>query len=76
MYKYRIRLDTISDIRGIVTIAELLPYEVRIENTNGTKRGCAKTLFNVLDAISYDKVYIVSDYDMYTKFVDYIIDET
>lgn len=73
MHKYQIRLDTISDIRGIVSTAEKLPFDVRIENSDGTKRGNAKTLFNVLDAITYDTVYLVSDSEIFHQFRDYII---
>lgn len=76
MYKYRIRLDTYTQIRDFVTIAEKLPFDVHIENRKGTKRGNAKTLFNVLDAMTYDKIYILSEHDIYTPFRDFIINET
>ena len=37
MFKYRIRIDTGSDVANIVRIAEKLPYEITIENENGTR---------------------------------------
>ena len=76
MYKYRICLDTYTQIRDFVTTAEKLPFDVYIENRKGTKRGNAKTLFNVLNAMTYDKIYIVSKHDIYTPFRNFIINET
>lgn len=73
MYKYQVCLDTITQIRKFVRIAEGLPFDIRIENSNGTKRGNAKTLLNVLGVITYDKIYILSDQDMYTAFQEFII---
>lgn len=76
MYKYRICLDTYTQIRDFVTIASRLPYDVHIENRKGTARGNAKTLFNVINAMTYDKIYILSDHDIYTPFRNFIINET
>ena len=76
MCKYRIRLDTYSQIRDFVSIAEKLPYDVHIENRRGTKRGNAKTLLNVISAMDYDKIYILSNHNIYTPFRDFIINET
>ena len=75
MYKYQIRLDTKTDIKDVVETAEKLPFDIFIENENGTKRGNAKTLLNVVDAITYDKVYIISEHDIYTPFRGLIMDE-
>ena len=35
MFKYQIRLETATDIKEFVKIAELLPYEIRVENEDG-----------------------------------------
>ena len=75
MYKYQIRLDTKTDIKEVVETAEHLPFDIFIENENGTKRGNAKTLLNVVDAITYDKVYILSEHDIYTSFRGLIMNE-
>ena len=76
MYKYRVRIDTGNDIKNFVATAEKLPFDVFLENENGTKRGNAKTLLNVVDAMSYHKIYILSDNEIYTPFRDFIINET
>lgn len=76
MYKYRVRIDTGTDIKNFVATAENLPFDIFLENENGTKRGNAKTLLNVVDAISYRKIYILSDNEIYTPFRDFIINET
>jgi hypothetical protein len=76
LYKYQIHLETCTDIDKFVKIAESLPYDVAIENEDGTKRGNAKTLLNVVDAITYDKIYILSNNDMYTPFRNYIANES
>lgn len=76
MYKYRVRIDTGKDIRDFVAAAERLKFDVFLENENGTKRGNAKTLLNVVDAMSYHKIYILSDNEIYTPFRNFIINET
>jgi hypothetical protein len=76
MYKYRVRIDTGTDIKNFVATAEKLPFNIFIENENGAKRGNAKTLLNVVDAMTYRKIYILSDNEIYTPFRDFIINET
>lgn len=76
MHKYRVCVDTKTAIRDFVAAAEKLPFVVRIENEDGKKQGNAKTLFNVVDSISWNKVYVVSDHDIYHHFRDFIINET
>jgi hypothetical protein len=73
MFKYQVRIDTGTDVANFVRIAESLSYEITIENGDGTKRGNAKTLLNVIDAMTYDKIYVISDNDMYTPFRDFIL---
>lgn len=76
MYKYRVRIDTGTDIKNFVATAEKLPFDIFIENENGAKRGNAKTLLNVVDAMTYRKIYILSDNEIYTPFRNFIINET
>ena len=76
MFKYQIRLETATDIREFVKIAELLPYEIRVENEDGLRRGNAKTLLNVINALTYNKIYVISDHDMYLPFKNYIMEES
>ena len=76
MYKYRVRIDTGTDIKNFVATAEKLPFNIFIENENGAKRGNAKTLLNVVDAMTYRKIYILSDNEIYTPFRNFIINET
>lgn len=76
MFKYQIRIDTATDVKEIVEIAETLPYDIHIENENGVKRGNAKTLLNVLDAMTYRKVFILCDHDIYTPFNKFIMNES
>lgn len=76
MYKYRVRIDTGTDIKNFVATAEKLPFDIFLENENGAKRGNAKTLLNVVDAMTYRKIYILSDNEIYTPFRNFIINET
>lgn len=75
MYKFRVRLDTATDVARFVAIAESLPYMVHIIDETGNQ-GNAKTLFNVISSLQWKKVYIVSDEDIYTPFQNFIINET
>ena len=76
MFKYQIRLDTGTDIKEFVSIAELLPYDISVENEDGMKRGNAKTLLNVLDALTYNKIYVMSEHDIYLPFRKFIMEES
>ena len=76
MYKYQIRLETKTDIQEFVKTAEQLPFDVAIENEDGQKRGNAKTLLNVIDALTYNKIYVISEHDMYLPFRKYITEES
>ena len=76
MFKYQIRLETGTDIKEFVATAEQLPYEIAVENEDGMKRGNAKTLLNVVDAMTYGKIYVISEHDMYLPFRKYIMEES
>lgn len=76
MFKYQVRLDTGTDIQEFVSIAELLPYDIAVENEDGMKRGNAKTLLNVLDALTYNKIYVMSEHDIYLPFRKFIMEES
>ena len=76
MFKYQIRLETGTDIKEFVAAAEQLPFDVTVENEDGMKRGNAKTLLNVVDAMTYSKIYVISDHDMYLPFRKFITEES
>ena len=76
MFKYQIRLETGTDIKEFVAAAEQLPFDVTVENEDGMKRGNAKTLLNVVDAMTYSKIYVISDHDMYLPFSKFITEES
>ena len=72
MHRYKVNLVTGSDVERFVHISEQLPFEVKIENETGEKFGNAKTLLNVLDAVSWDSVYVVSEADVYDAYAEFI----
>lgn len=76
MFKYKVAIETKTDVMSFVQIAESLAakgIEVRLENEDGTKHGNAATLLNVCETIAWDDVYIISESDIYTPFQKYII---
>ena len=76
MFKYQIRLETGTDIKEFVEAAEQLSFDIFVENENGMKRGNAKTLLNVVDAMTYNKIYVISDHDMFLPFRKFIMEES
>lgn len=75
-YRYKVSLETKTDIMNFVMIAESLAgkgIEVLLENEDGTKHGNAATLLNVCETISWNDVYIVSSVDVYMLFRKFII---
>lgn len=75
-YRYKVSLETKTDIMNFVMIAESLAgksIEVLLENEDGTKHGNASTLLNVCETISWNDVYIVSSVDVYMLFQKFII---
>lgn len=76
MFKYQIRLETGTDIKEFVEAAEQLSFDVFVENEDGMKRGNAKTLLNVVDAMTYNKIYVISDHDMFLPFRKFITEES
>lgn len=76
MFKYQIRLETGTDIKEFVEAAEQLPFDINVQNENGIDRGTAKTLLNVIDALTYGKIYVISEHDMYLPFRKFIAEES
>jgi hypothetical protein len=75
--KARVRLETITDIGNFVVAVEMATNPTdKVYVTDGA-RMCvnAKSFLGLIHAREFDKIYVESDKDIYTKIKNFIIEE-
>lgn len=75
--KARIRLETITDIGNFVVAVEMATSSTdKVYVTDGD-RMCvnAKSFLGLIHAREFDKIFVESDKDIYTKIRQFIIEE-
>ena len=75
--KARIRLETITDIGNFVVAVEMATSSTdKVYVTDGN-RMCvnAKSFLGLIHAREFDRIYVESEKDIYTKIKDFIIEE-
>ena len=75
--KARIRLETITDIGNFVVAVELATsINDAVYVTDGNKMCVnAKSFLGLIHAREFNKLYVESEKDIYTKIKDFIIEE-
>nr|DAP55403.1 MAG TPA: phosphocarrier protein HPr [Caudoviricetes sp.] len=72
MYKIKINLETLSDIKNFVNIADTIPEEVCLIDNSGHKVS-AKSLLGCMYSTEFDETYVISDseaiLDKFNEFV-------
>lgn len=70
MYKTKINLVTMSDIRKFTEIISSLKGEIKlVDGRNYTIN--AKSILGCLAALEWNEMYVLSDEDIYTKIRDF-----
>lgn len=73
MKKYKIILDTVSDVNKFVSIAnEFLNSTITVTDNNGLRVN-AKSLMGMLYALEFEELWCESDTEIYEKIKDYVI---
>lgn len=73
MKKYKIVLDTVSDVNKFVSIAnEFLNSTITVTDNNGLRVN-AKSLMGMLYALEFEELWCESDAEIYEKIKDYVI---
>lgn len=73
MKKYKIVLDTVSDVNKFVSIAnEFLNSIITVTDNNGLRVN-AKSLMGMLYALEFEELWCESDTEIYEKIKDYVI---
>lgn len=73
--KYRIRLDTMSDVNKFVKIATKHPGKIMLsDGENFTVSG--KSLLGAMYTMEWDQVFCESDTEIYRLIKDFIVDES
>ena len=73
--KYRIRLDTMSDVNKFVKIATKYPGKIMLsDGENFTVSG--KSLLGAMYTMEWDQVFCESDTEIYRLIKDFIVDES
>lgn len=72
--KYRINLDTATDIANFVLAVNKLPVNVRvfIKNRDGSLSIDGKSFLGLAHAKEFDELYCVCDTDIYSVIKDFI----
>jgi len=73
MKKYKIVLDTVSDVNKFVSIANsFLNSTITVTDNNGLRVN-AKSLMGMLYALEFEELWCESDTEIYEKIKDYVI---
>jgi len=73
MKKYKIVLDTVSDVNKFVSIVnEFLNSTITVTDNNGLRVN-AKSLMGMLYALEFEELWCESDTEIYEKIKDYVI---
>lgn len=73
MKKYKIVLDTVSDVNKFVSIAnEFLNSTITVTDNNGLRVN-AKSLMGMLYALEFEELWCESDTEIYEMIKDYVI---
>ena len=73
MKKYKIVLDTVSDVNKFVSIANsVFNSTITVTDNNGLRVN-AKSLMGMLYALEFEELWCESDAEIYEKIKDYVI---
>lgn len=75
-YRYRVRLDTLADVRKFLEIVaqNFNEYEVLMLTTaSGDYTVNAKSIMGVIYSLEWDNLYLISEKEIYHLFKDFII---
>ena len=72
--KYKIRLDTLTDVNNFVKIASNYPGKITLtDGDNFTVNG--KSLLGAMYTMEWDQIYCSSDHEIYHLIKDFVEDE-
>ena len=71
--RYRIRLDTFSDIQKFVTCMSQAGGEVTLSNDDGYSVS-AKSLLGAIYTMEWDRIFCYADCDIYDLIKEWLID--
>ena len=73
--KYRINLDTATDIANFVLAVNKLPVTTRvfIKNADGSLSIDGKSFLGLAHAKEFDELYCVCDTDIYSVIKDFVV---
>lgn len=72
--KYKIRLDTMTDVNNFVKIATQYPGSIKLtDGENFTVNG--KSLLGAMYTVEWDQIYCVSDHEIYHLIKDFVDEE-
>lgn len=72
--KVKVRLDTISDIKGFVKAVNGIEGEVHLTDGNNLTVS-AKSILGAMYTIEWSEVYCTCDKDIYGRIQDYVLNE-
>jgi hypothetical protein len=73
LLRYRIRLDTFSEIRKFVKITSKLKGRIYVTDGGGLTAN-AKSLLNMIPTLKYEELWCESENDIYYHIKDFLID--
>lgn len=71
-YKYKINLDTLSQVKNFVDITNMYETEIILTNGNDYKVN-AKSLLGTMYSIEWNELYVESNIDIYTAIRQFTI---
>lgn len=70
--KQKIRLDTMTDIKKFVEVANRLPYKITLQDNDGHCVS-ARSIIGALYSMEWSDIYCVSEADLSAYFIPWTI---
>jgi hypothetical protein len=75
MVKYKIRLDTLSDVTKFVKITSAINSKVTVTDNQGLKVS-GKSILGMMYAMEFDELWCESDIDIYNAIEKFLVLES
>ena len=75
MVKYKIRLDTLSDVSKFVKVASSVNGKVTVTDNQGLKVS-GKSILGMMYAMEFDELWCESDIDIYNAIERFLVLES
>ena len=73
MERYKIEINTLTDVKTFTEIALSLPEDIKLQLTDGNYIINARSILGVMYALEWNNLWLIASEPVYDAFKDYIV---